>query len=106
MNDDTPYYQRHVFLCTNHRDGGRACCSQLGASEALARCKARIRELGFSGAGQTRINSAGCLNRCEMGPTLVVYPEGTWYSYVSLEDIDDIVEQHLANGKIVERLKI
>jgi (2Fe-2S) ferredoxin len=104
--NDTPYYERHVFLCTNQREGGRGCCSQLGAGDALARCKERVKALGLSGSGQTRVNSSGCLDRCEMGPTLVVYPEGTWYSYVSLEDIDDIVDQHLVRGEVVERLRI
>jgi (2Fe-2S) ferredoxin len=106
MKDDIPYYKLHVFLCTNLRDANRACCSQLGAAEAVAHCKSRVKALGLSGAGQIRVNSSGCLDRCEMGPTLVIYPEGTWYSYVSLEDIDDIVDQHLAKGKVVERLKI
>ena len=104
--NDTPYYQRHIFLCTNQREGGRGCCAQLGAGDALAHCKSRVKALGLSGSGQTRVNGAGCLDRCELGPTLVVYPEGTWYSYVSLEDIDDIVDQHLVCGEVVERLRI
>ncbi|RAG25725.1 (2Fe-2S) ferredoxin domain-containing protein, partial [Burkholderia multivorans] len=58
------------------------------------------------GAGKVRINKAGCLDRCEEGPVMVVYPEGTWYTYVDKADIDEIVESHLRDGKIVERLKI
>jgi (2Fe-2S) ferredoxin len=104
--NDTHHYQRHVFMCTNQRQDGRACCAQLGGADALARCKERIKDLGLAGAGQTRVNSAGCMGRCDLGPTLVVYPEGTWYSYVCLEDIDDIVEQHLVHGQVVERLRI
>ena len=60
----------------------------------------------LSGKGKVRINNAGCLDRCDEGPVLVVYPEGVWYTYVDKEDIDEIVTEHLQNGRIVERLKI
>jgi (2Fe-2S) ferredoxin len=68
--------------------------------------KNRIKELGLSGKGKVRINMAGCLDRCEEGPVLVVYPEEVWYTYVDREDIDEIISEHLQNGRIVERLKI
>jgi len=68
--------------------------------------KARIKELGLSGQKQVRINQAGCLDRCEEGPVLVVYPEGVWYTYVDQHDVDEIIDQHLVNGVIVERLRI
>ena len=68
--------------------------------------KKRVKELGFAGEGKTRINQAGCLDRCEEGPCIVVYPEGVWYTYVDRHDIDEIVEQHLKNGRIVERLRM
>jgi (2Fe-2S) ferredoxin len=68
--------------------------------------KARIKELGLSGQNQVRINQAGCLDRCEEGPVLVVYPEGVWYTYVDQHDVDEIIDQHLVNGVIVERLRI
>lgn len=68
--------------------------------------KARIKELGLSGRGKVRINNAGCLDRCEEGPVMVIYPEGTWYTYLDQEDIDEIIDQHLLHGRIVDRLKI
>ena len=68
--------------------------------------KKRVKQLGLAGPGQVRINKAGCLDRCEEGPTVVVYPEGTWYTYVDETDIDEIVVSHLQNGQVVERLKI
>jgi len=68
--------------------------------------KARIKELGLAGKGRVRINQAGCLDRCEEGPVLVVYPEEIWYTYVDQEDIDEIIDKHLVNGVIVERLRI
>lgn len=57
-----------------------------------------------SGPGQVRVNKAGCLDRCAAGPVLVVYPEAVWYSYVDVHDIDEIVQSHLQNGQVVERL--
>ena len=68
--------------------------------------KRRVKELGLAGAGQLRVNQAGCLDRCEEGPVCVVYPEGVWYTYVDEEDIDEIIESHLVNGKPVKRLQI
>ena len=53
-----------------------------------------------------RINKAGCLDRCDLGPVLVIYPEGVWYTFKNLEDIDEILNSHLLNDKIVERLRI
>ena len=53
-----------------------------------------------------RINKSGCLDRCEKGPVMVIYPEGVWYAFKTSEDIDEILNSHLLNDKIVERLKI
>jgi len=98
------YFSRHVFFCTNQRDGGDQCCNQCGAQEARDYVKQRCKELGISGEGKVRVNSAGCLDRCELGPVLVVYPEAVWYSYVDHEDLDEIIDSHLVNGEVVERL--
>jgi (2Fe-2S) ferredoxin len=68
--------------------------------------KSRVKELGLAGQGQVRVNQAGCLDRCEEGPVCVVYPEGVWYTYVDEEDVDEIIESHLVNGKPVKRLQI
>jgi (2Fe-2S) ferredoxin len=68
--------------------------------------KQRSKALGIAGAGGVRINTAGCLDRCEEGPVLVVYPDDVWYSYVDQADIDEIIDEHLLNGRIVERLVI
>ncbi|MGZ3253769.1 MAG: (2Fe-2S) ferredoxin domain-containing protein [Burkholderiaceae bacterium] len=103
---DKPYYEQHVFFCLNQRDVGRPCCFKKGAQVAQEHAKQRIKELDLSGPGKIRINKAGCLDRCEEGPVLVVYPEGTWYTYVDTQDIDEIIDEHLIGGKVVERLKI
>lgn len=68
--------------------------------------KKRSKALGLVRSGKVRVNAAGCLNRCEHGPVAVVYPDAVWYSYIDKEDIDEIIEQHLVNDTIVERLKI
>ena len=100
------YYRHHIFFCTNQRDDGRPCCENHHASEMRAHAKQRIKELGLSGKGGIRVNTAGCLDRCNEGPVVVVYPDETWYTYVDREDIDEIIDEHLVNGRPVERLKI
>ncbi|AKU25125.1 (2Fe-2S) ferredoxin domain-containing protein [Massilia sp. MB5] len=105
MSDDQ-FYPQHVFFCTNQREEGRSCCGGFGAQAAQEHAKRRIKELGLSGPGKVRINKAGCLDRCQEGPLLVVYPEGVWYTYVDDNDIDDIIDGHLLGGQIVERLRV
>lgn len=100
------YYQRHIFFCLNERRNGEDCCVQHGAQEGFDRCKLRVKAAGLSGPGQVRVNKAGCLDRCAAGPVAVVYPEAVWYTFVDNDDIDEIVESHLKNGKVVERLLI
>ena len=68
--------------------------------------KSKVKALKLAGPGKVRINQAGCLDRCEEGPVIVVYPEEVWYTYVDKADIDEIVEEHLVNGRVVERLRI
>jgi (2Fe-2S) ferredoxin len=98
------YYERHIFFCLNERKGGEECCSQHRAQEAFDRCKSQAKAAGLLGAGKVRVNKAGCLDRCAGGPIAVVYPEAVWYTYVDEQDIDEIVESHLKNGVVVERL--
>ena len=100
------YYAHHVFFCLNQRDDSRPSCACHDAERVQAYAKARIKELGLSGQGRIRINRSGCLDRCEEGPVVVVYPEGVWYTYVDESDIDEIIESHLVNGKPVERLRL
>ncbi|HWP94674.1 MAG TPA: (2Fe-2S) ferredoxin domain-containing protein [Gammaproteobacteria bacterium] len=100
------YYRYHVFFCTNLRTDGRACCQARGGAAMRAYAKEQVKTKGLAGRGGVRINSAGCLDRCEEGPVLVVYPEGIWYTYVDEADIDEIIEEHLCQGRVVERLKL
>lgn len=98
------YYQRHIFFCLNQRENGENACAQHGAQAAFDHCKARVKELGLAGKGGVRVNKAGCLDRCAGGPVAVVYPEDVWYSFVDSSDVDEIVEKHLQQGEVVERL--
>lgn len=100
------YYRYHAFICCNQRAEGETCCNALGASELLARAKDRVAAAKSNGPGQVRINKAGCLGRCDDGPVMVVYPGETWYTFVDGADMDEIVDEHLLHGRIVERLKL
>lgn len=100
----SPYYQRHIFFCLNERANGEDSCSHHFAQQGFDHCKARVKEAGLVGVGKVRVNKAGCLDRCAGGPVAVVYPEGTWYTFVDNDDINDIVDQHLTHGQVVERL--
>jgi len=102
---ERPYFETHVFCCTNVRPPGhkRGCCANGGSEKLRDYMKVRAKELGLP---STRINSAGCLDRCELGPVMVVYPEGVWYGYRTREDIDEILEGHLLGGRPVERLRL
>ncbi len=103
--DPPPYYRRHVFCCTNVRPPGheRGCCKEKGSVLLRNYMKARAKEAGLD---DVRINVSGCLDRCELGPTLVIYPEGVWYSYRNEADLDEIIQTHLIEGGRVPRLML
>ena len=98
--------ERHVFVCTNQRDpdNPKGCCAAKGAAEIRSRLKRLAFEAGLR--GRMRINSAGCLDRCEHGVTVVVYPEAVWYGNVTLDDVDELFREHVLNGRPVERLRL
>ena len=105
MNNQALFYKRHIFCCGNERHAGhpRGCCKDRGGVELRNYMKARAKEEGIEGM---RVNAAGCLDRCELGPVFVIYPEGVWYSCQRREDVDEIVEKHLKHGEIVTRLQL
>ena len=98
------YYRHHIFFCLNARDNGEACCAQHDAQAAFDHCKARVKAAGLAGPGGVRVNTAGCMDRCAGAPVAVVYPQGVWYTYVDAQDIDEIIDSHLVDGRVVERL--
>ena len=105
VQDPPLFYRRHVFCCTNERPPGhpRGSCKAKGSEGLRNYLKARAKQLGLD---DMRINSAGCLDRCELGPTMVVYPEGVWYTYRDQADLDEILQTHLVEGGRVERLML
>jgi (2Fe-2S) ferredoxin len=102
----SPYYQYHVFFCTNQRAPGETCCANHGAEELRTYAKDRVKALGLNKPGAVRINSAGCMERCDAGPVMVIYPQGIWYTFIDKEDIDEIIDRHLVKGEIVDRLRV
>lgn len=100
------YFKHHVFFCVNKREDGGSCCQNFNAQAMRDYAKDRVKALGLAGKGGVRVNTAGCMDRCGEGPVIVVYPEAVWYTYVDQEDIDEIIEKHLMQGDVVERLKI
>lgn len=101
-----PHFEHHVFFCLNQRENGDDCCMQKGAEAAFDYMKGKVKQLGLAGAGKVRINRAGCLDRCSVGPVMVVYPQAVWYTFIDHSDIDEIIESHLQQGKVVERLLV
>jgi (2Fe-2S) ferredoxin len=101
------FYAKHIFFCCNQREpGDRPCCNDKGAQKMRDYAKSKVKKLGLAGDGKVRVNQAGCLDRCEEGPCVVVYPDAVWYTYVDEADIDEIIEEHLQHGRVVERLKM
>jgi (2Fe-2S) ferredoxin len=100
------YYKHHVFFCLNLRTNGETSCDQHGATQLFDYAKKQCKELNLSGKHQVRVNRAGCLDRCELGPVMVVYPQGIWYQFVDESDIDEIIQSHFMQGVPVERLML
>jgi (2Fe-2S) ferredoxin len=99
-----PFFEKHVFICTNRRDPAnpKGSCAAKGSEGVREEFKKQIYERGLK--GRMRANAAGCLDQCENGCTVVVYPEQVWYGHVTPGDVTEIIEEHLMKGRIVERL--
>jgi (2Fe-2S) ferredoxin len=101
-----PHYEKHVFICTNRRDSSnpKGSCAAKGSEQVRERFKKELSERGLK--GRMRANAAGCLDQCEHGCTVVVYPEQVWYGHVTPDDVNEIVEEHLLADRPVERLRL
>ena len=101
-----PVFKHHVFVCHNIRpaDAPRPSCTTDGKSELHAQLQQLAKAAGLGGT--VRINKSLCLDQCEHGPTVVVYPEAVWYGHVKPEDAAEIVQEHLVGGRPVERLRL
>jgi (2Fe-2S) ferredoxin len=100
-----PKFTKHIFICMNQRepDHPRPCCDPTGQGELQRLFKTKLAQRGIK---LVRANKSGCLDQCELGPNVVVYPEGVWYGRVKPEDVDEIIESHIINDRPVERLRI
>jgi (2Fe-2S) ferredoxin len=100
-----PIYKYHVFCCTTTRppDHPKPSCGPKGAGDLAGYIGKKVWEMELPGV---RVQQSNCLGRCDLGPTLVVYPEGTWYAVRSTADLDEIIDSHLTKGRVVERLVI
>ena len=101
-----PKFEKHIFICGNQRPAGapRPCCDPAGQAELQKSFKEKLAARGLK--GRVRANQSGCLDQCEHGPNLVVYPDAVWYGRVTLDDVDEIIESHIVGGKPVERLML
>lgn len=99
-------YEKHLFICENGREPGhpRGCCASKNGAAVKEKFKTRLKELNLSPI--IRANSAGCLDACEFGPVVVIYPEQVWYGGVKEEDVEEIIQEHIIKNKVVERLTI
>lgn len=97
-------YRYHIFICTNQRDESdpRGCCSEKGSEVIRVAFKKEVERYGLK--AEIRVNQAGCLDTCGYGPSVVIYPEGVWYTVKTVADVDEIIKGHLIGGNRVERL--
>lgn len=99
-------FKLHVFVCCNQRAPGhpRGCCDPAGEAKLQKLFKQKLAERGLRAT--VRANKSGCLDQCEHGPNLVVYPDAVWYGGVTAADVDEIIESHIVQGHAVERLRL
>jgi len=95
---------QHVFVCLNTRppDHPRGSCGAVGANDIMQRFQQEFENKNLF--DKALISGSTCVGPCNLGPTVIIYPDGTWYSKVSLDDVTEIVDSHIIKGKPVERL--
>ena len=100
------HYSKHLFFCTNQKISGKKCCQEADADSMMRFAKQRLQELQMHGKGAHRVSHAGCLGRCSVGPNIVIYPEGVWYTYSNKDDIEEIIQRHVLKDELVTRLLV
>ncbi|MEE9166884.1 MAG: (2Fe-2S) ferredoxin domain-containing protein, partial [Candidatus Neomarinimicrobiota bacterium] len=102
--DPTPRYAKHIFVCVNERPPAnpKGCCAARGSQDIRLEFVKLIREYGLK--GKVRANKAGCLDGCELGPTIVIYPDNVWYTGCSIDDVPEIFELSVRQSGVVKRL--
>ncbi|MDF1677884.1 MAG: (2Fe-2S) ferredoxin domain-containing protein [Legionellaceae bacterium] len=99
-NPNPPHYERHIFMCINQKAPGKTCCANTGGLPYVTYLQNVLKAQDLSGPGKVRVSQSGCLGRCKLGPCLVIYPEGIWYTYSSTDDLDEIIQTHVLEGKL------
>lgn len=97
-------YEKHIFICANQKPEGKRCCGEEHGMQLVEKFREVINEKGLK--GKVRAQRSGCLDACSRGPALVIYPEGTYYGNVQLEDVERIVEQHIVNNQVISDLEL
>lgn len=97
-------YEKHVFICANQKDAGKKCCGEANGLALVDAMRESLKEKGLN--VKIRAQKTACLDVCAFGPSMVVYPEGIFYGKVQPSDIEEIIESHLINNTVVERLKL
>ncbi|MBP6918914.1 MAG: (2Fe-2S) ferredoxin domain-containing protein [Legionellaceae bacterium] len=100
------YYTKHLFICTNQKGPGKQCCAKVDSESFFTYLKTQLKTQQLHGPGKIRVSKSGCLGRCDLGPCIIIYPEGIWYTYTSFADIDEIIQRALINNEVIERLRI
>lgn len=97
-------YEKHIFICTNDKDGGKKCCGSQHGMELITEFRELVAEM--PNKSKIRVQKSGCLDACGKGPTMVIYPEGTYYGNVQKADVKEIFESHIVANKPLDRLKL
>jgi len=99
-------FEQHLFICGNRREPEhpRGSCDSVADDHLQKAFKKALAERGLH--RRVRANKSGCLDQCEHGPTVVVYPDAVWYGFVTEADIDEILDSHLVGGIPVARLRL
>jgi (2Fe-2S) ferredoxin len=97
-------YEKHIFVCANQKAEGKKCCGEAFGMEAVQHLRSRIKEANLQ--VEIRAQKAGCLDVCQHGPALVIYPEGTFYGSLTMGNLDQIFDSHILKGEKIESLEL
>ncbi len=97
-------FEKHIFICANQKAEGKACCGEKNGLELIEKFREVLNEKGLK--GKVRAQKSGCLDACNFGPALVIYPEGTYYGHIQFADVERIVNEHVIGGNVIEELEL
>lgn len=96
----------HIFVCTSCRINGvqQGYCAKNGSVEIVRKFMEEVEERDLH--AQVMVTNTGCMIVCNKGPIVVIYPEGTWYGNVNIDDVERIMDQHIEGGEVIKELLI